>query len=140
MRMAHWLQVYIFAHCLSTRDIIHVFCSLSKSNFYKIRSIPVIYSGKNIQNPKDQGLSSQKIMADQSVANPDTQYNQNHAITVKLFGVTMPFDIITATYAILVAAGGVMGYVKASSTPSLVAGLGFGGLLGTGAYLEASRE
>lgn len=63
-----------------------------------------------------------------------------HATTINLFGTRMPFDVYSATYAILVAAGGVLGYVKAQSVPSLAAGLTFGAILGTGSYLEATQE
>lgn len=38
--------------------------------------------------------------------------------------------IATATYAALIAIGGIIGYVKAGSTPSLVAGLSFGFVIG----------
>jgi len=63
-----------------------------------------------------------------------------HATTITLFGTTMPFDVFSATYALLVAAGGVLGYAKAKSIPSLAAGLTFGALIGTGSYLEATQE
>jgi len=43
-------------------------------------------------------------------------------------------DFIGYAYAATVAAGGIMGYVKASSIPSLGAGLLFGSILGFGAY------
>ena len=66
--------------------------------------------------------------------------NSTHATTVTLFGTTMPFDVFSATYAILVAAGGILGYAKAKSVPSLAAGLTFGALIGTGSYLEATQE
>lgn len=69
-----------------------------------------------------------------------TTNNTTHATTVSLFGATMPFDVFSATYALLVAAGGILGYAKAQSVPSLAAGLTFGALIGTGSYLEATRE
>lgn len=54
-----------------------------------------------------------------------------------LFGYEMPFDAPSAAYAALVAAGGIIGYVKAGSIPSLAAGLTFGSILGIGAYLTS---
>ncbi|GIX82700.1 transmembrane protein 14C [Caerostris darwini] len=52
----------------------------------------------------------------------------------------MGFDIVSACYALSVAAGGVMGYVKAGSTSSLIAGLTFGGILAYGAYQTSIDE
>ncbi|XP_062841674.1 transmembrane protein 14C [Trichomycterus rosablanca] len=46
----------------------------------------------------------------------------------------MAIDYIGYGYAALIASGGVMGYVKAGSVPSMAAGLLFGGLAGFGAY------
>nr|XP_057916227.1 transmembrane protein 14C [Doryrhamphus excisus] len=46
----------------------------------------------------------------------------------------MSVDWVGYGYAALVASGGVIGYVKAGSVPSLAAGLLFGGLAGVGAY------
>ncbi|XP_065299986.1 transmembrane protein 14C [Dermacentor albipictus] len=46
----------------------------------------------------------------------------------------MDTDIWAYGYAIIVALGGVIGYVKAGSVTSLVAGLAFGGLALIGAY------
>lgn len=76
------------------------------------------------------------------MSNPtnNTLATTNHSTTISLFGTTMPFDVYSATYAILVAAGGVLGYVKAKSVPSLAAGLTFGVIIGTGSYLEATQE
>lgn len=74
-----------------------------------------------------------------NVAN-NTLNQPRHSITISLFGTEMPFDIISASYAIIVAAGGIMGYAKAGSIPSLAAGLTFGTLIGAGSYMEATRE
>ncbi|XP_053268896.1 transmembrane protein 14C isoform X1 [Pleuronectes platessa] len=46
----------------------------------------------------------------------------------------MSVDWVGYGYAALIASGGVIGYVKAGSVPSLAAGLLFGGLSGFGAY------
>ncbi|XP_017774536.1 PREDICTED: transmembrane protein 14C [Nicrophorus vespilloides] len=46
----------------------------------------------------------------------------------------MPLDITGFAYAAVVAAGGIMGYYKAGSVPSLGAGLLFGTALAYGAY------
>ncbi|XP_067000620.1 transmembrane protein 14C [Anabrus simplex] len=46
----------------------------------------------------------------------------------------MGLDILSYAYAATVAAGGILGYVKAGSIPSLGAGLLFGSVLGYGAF------
>ncbi|XP_029385188.1 transmembrane protein 14C isoform X2 [Echeneis naucrates] len=46
----------------------------------------------------------------------------------------MSVDWIGYGYAALIASGGVIGYTRAGSVPSLAAGLLFGGLAGFGAY------
>lgn len=43
-------------------------------------------------------------------------------------------DIVSLAYSVTVTAGGLMGYVRAGSIPSLVAGLAFGSLMGYGTY------
>ncbi|XP_071448320.1 transmembrane protein 14C [Hetaerina americana] len=51
----------------------------------------------------------------------------------------MGLDLIGFGYAATVAAGGIMGYVKAGSTPSLGAGLLFGSILCVGAYMTTQN-
>ncbi|OXU23474.1 hypothetical protein TSAR_006002 [Trichomalopsis sarcophagae] len=51
----------------------------------------------------------------------------------------MPIDIPGFAYAAAVAAGGIMGYVKSHSIPSLGAGLLFGSILGYGAF-QSSQD
>ncbi|XP_011690203.1 PREDICTED: transmembrane protein 14C [Wasmannia auropunctata] len=46
----------------------------------------------------------------------------------------MPIDIVAVAYTAMVAGGGVLGYVKSNSIPSLAAGLFFGSVLGYGVY------
>ncbi|XP_034943946.1 transmembrane protein 14C [Chelonus insularis] len=46
----------------------------------------------------------------------------------------MPIDYAAFAYAATVVGGGILGYVKSKSIPSLAAGLLFGSLLGYGAY------
>ncbi|XP_060607991.1 transmembrane protein 14C-like [Ruditapes philippinarum] len=52
----------------------------------------------------------------------------------------MPADIIGYSYAAIVAGGGVMGYVKSASLPSLAAGLTFGSLAAVGAYQTSQNR
>ncbi|XP_033252500.1 transmembrane protein 14 homolog [Drosophila miranda] len=52
----------------------------------------------------------------------------------------MPVDWFGYAYAATVAAGGIMGYAKAASIPSLGAGLAFGALLGYGAHLNSQDQ
>ncbi|KAI8432757.1 hypothetical protein MSG28_013716 [Choristoneura fumiferana] len=51
----------------------------------------------------------------------------------------MGVDFFGFAYAATVAAGGIMGYAKAGSVPSLGAGIIFGSILGFGAY-QISRD
>ncbi|XP_062555201.1 transmembrane protein 14 homolog [Armigeres subalbatus] len=51
----------------------------------------------------------------------------------------MPVDIFGFAYAATVAAGGILGYVKAASVPSLAAGVTFGAILGYGAFLTSQE-
>jgi uncharacterized membrane protein (UPF0136 family) len=60
-----------------------------------------------------------------------------HPVHNTLFGYPMPVDLFSALYAGAVATGGIVGFVKAGSKPSLAAGLLFGGLLGYGTFLTS---
>lgn len=53
------------------------------------------------------------------------------------FGHPLPFDIYSAIFALLVFIGGLIGYLKAGSTPSLIAGISFAMLLAIGTYLSS---
>ena len=48
-------------------------------------------------------------------------------------------DYIAFAYATVVAAGGIMGYIKKGSVMSGVMGLAFGGLMGLGAYQTSNN-
>lgn len=52
----------------------------------------------------------------------------------------MTYDFAAFSYAGLLALGGVIGYAKASSLPSLVAGLAFSTLITIGAFLVSSNR
>lgn len=54
-----------------------------------------------------------------------------------LFGYPMPVDLFSALYTGAVFTGGLVGFFKAGSKPSLVAGIVFGSLLGYGTYLTS---
>ncbi|XP_059146182.1 transmembrane protein 14C-like [Physella acuta] len=47
---------------------------------------------------------------------------------------SFPLDLITAAYAATIAAGGIVGYVKAGSVPSLAMGVACGTLMMFGAF------
>eukprot|EP00745_Piridium_sociabile_P024444 TRINITY_DN38694_c0_g1_i1.p1 TRINITY_DN38694_c0_g1~~TRINITY_DN38694_c0_g1_i1.p1 ORF type:complete len:113 (+),score=14.37 TRINITY_DN38694_c0_g1_i1:63-401(+) len=51
-----------------------------------------------------------------------------------IFHLIMAVDWISFVYAAVVAVGGIIGYVKKGSVPSLAMGLACGGLMGVGAY------
>ncbi|KAJ6630493.1 Transmembrane protein, partial [Pseudolycoriella hygida] len=51
----------------------------------------------------------------------------------------MDVDYVSFAFAAVVAIGGIIGYVKAQSTPSLIAGLIFGVILAVGAYLNSPK-
>jgi len=83
--------------------------------------------------PPDKNTNQEVAMNTSSTA-VSTAVSSN---TNTFFGLEMPFDVLSAGYAALVAAGGLIGYLKAGSIPSLVAGLSFGSVLGVGAYMTS---
>lgn len=79
-------------------------------------------------------------MSDSSATTVVAPTSSNHSTTITIFGATMPFDVFSISYAMIVAAGGIIGYSRAGSVPSLAAGLTFGALIGVGSYYEATKE
>ena len=55
----------------------------------------------------------------------------------RLFGLTVPFDVLSVLLGFIVISGGLVGYLKAGSIPSLVAGLVFGILIFIGSYFSS---
>ena len=58
-----------------------------------------------------------------------------HANT--FFGYVLPFDLYSAVYASLLLIGGIIGYVKAGSVISLIAGISFALILAIGTYFSS---
>lgn len=78
--------------------------------------------------------SSESSLNHMNSSEPPPQQQHVHNT---LFGYPMPVDLFSALYTGAVATGGLVGYLKAGSKPSLAAGLLFGSLLGYGTYLTS---
>ncbi|XP_067342895.1 transmembrane protein 14C isoform X1 [Channa argus] len=74
------------------------------------------------------------LLAPLVLCNSSVAQHPDSPIGVFAYVSNMSVDWVGYGYAALVASGGVIGYVKAGSVPSLAAGLLFGGLAGFGAY------
>ena len=70
-------------------------------------------SSENIENIAF-GSQAQQPQLSETQENPQQSVKGVVPMKNYLFGYEMPFDVISASYAGLVALGGVMGYVKAS--------------------------
>merc|ERR1712179_249525 len=66
------------------------------------------------------------------------QGHPQNCLKTRLTSIKMPTDYFTYAYAAAVATGGVIGFFKKGSVPSLAAGLSFGGLLAMGAFQMSS--
>ncbi|XP_054153859.1 transmembrane protein 14C-like [Oppia nitens] len=126
---------------MSPKDLIE---DNSKENSAKPpTSVPQDSVHQSIDNIVDSITSGQQLSQEsvfsgrqdiESVKSGRLQTNQLNLMKNQIFGIEMPFDVISAAFASTVAIGGLMGYLKAKSTYSLIAGLVFGGVLGFGAY------
>ncbi|XP_049421312.1 transmembrane protein 14C isoform X1 [Epinephelus fuscoguttatus] len=67
-------------------------------------------------------------------ANSSVLQHPDSPLDILTYVSNMSVDWVGYGYAALIASGGVVGYVKAGSVPSLAAGALFGGLAGLGAY------
>ena len=54
-----------------------------------------------------------------------------------LFGFKLPFDVLSVILGVIVIIGGLIGYIRAGSLPSLVAGIVFGALILIGSYFSS---
>lgn len=53
------------------------------------------------------------------------------------FGMVLPFDVYSALFTVIVLVGGLVGFFKGNSTPSLIAGVSFAVLLSIGTYYSS---
>ena len=104
-------------------------------NLIDSAEIVVNHFGVQLENPSQiqQSAPEDEINVDNKQTARKLLVKQANSI----LGYEMPFDVISAAYAATVAAGGIIGYMKAGSTASLAAGLTFGGILGLGAYMTS---